>query len=392
MTQGFVAEGYQPLADAFDSLLTDGLEDGGSLALYRHGQAVLDLWGGVDPHDGTPWEKNSVSLGFSTTKAAATILALRLVERSLLDLDAPLAQYWSEFAAAGKAGITVRQVLQHRSALPYLDAPVEDFLTAGKAEAELAAQAPAYPVNSFFNYHAITFGTLVGELVRRITGSPVGDFFAEEVANPLGLEFWIGQPESVEGQFRRSTYLPMTVPDSVPAQVLAALPPATAAAVKTAEQLYGLLPSDSRDSLANSVQYRSAQLAGASGINNGRALARMYAAVIGEVDGIRLLKPETVEQARKYATADIERPPLPDGTAQSKPRWGTGFHLDDVSSPMLGEGSFGHSGMGGRLGFAHPESGVAFGYVSQRMVLSASPTPVLDERMRRLTAALREVL
>lgn len=392
MTQGFVADGYESLADAFDSLFADDLEDGASLAVYRHGQAVLDLWGGVDPHDGTPWEKNSVTIGFSTTKAAATILVLRLVERGLIDLDAPLATYWPEFAAAGKAAIMVRHVLQHRSALPYLEGPVEDFITAGKAEAKLAAQAPAYPVNSFFVYHAITFGTLVGELIRRVTGTSVGEFFAEEVANPLGLEFWIGQPESVEGQFRRSTYLPLTLPSPVPAEALAALPAATVADVKTAGQLFSLITPDSRDSPANSVPYRSAQLAGANGITNGRALARMYAAVMGEVDGVRLLKPETMEQARTFATADIDRPPLPDGTAQSKPRWGIGFQLDDEGLPMLAEGSFGHHGIGGRLGFAHPESGVAFGYVSQRMVLSLSPTPVPDERMRRLIEALRKVL
>ncbi|ABY22588.1 esterase [Renibacterium salmoninarum ATCC 33209] len=392
MTQGFVTDGYQPLADAFDSLFTDGLDDGASLAVYRDGKAVLDLWGGEDPHDGSPWLKDSVSSGFSTTKAAATICLLRLVERGLIDLDAPVATYWPEFTAAGKAGITVRQVSQHRSALPYLDAPVEDFFTPGKAEQEIAAQAPAYAVNSFFNYHAITFGTLVGEIVHRVSGKPVGEFFADEIATPLGLEFWIGQPTSVEGQFRRSSYPPLTLPAKVSAELLAQLPPATVAAVRTAEQLYELIPADSRESVANSVQFRSAQLAGASGVTNGRALARMYAAVIGEVDGIRLLSAETVEAARTYATDDIDKAPLPDGTVQSKPRWGIGFHLDDVASPMLGPGSFGHAGMGGRLGFAHPESGIGFGYVSQRMVLNPSPLPVLEERMRRLTEALREVI
>ncbi|WP_394939782.1 serine hydrolase domain-containing protein [Psychromicrobium sp. YIM B11713] len=389
-SQGFVAEGFEPLAEAFDSLFADGLEDGASLAVYQHGQAVLDLWGGEDPHDGKPWEKDSVTIGFSTTKGAASIMLLRLVERGLVDLDAPVARYWPEFAAAGKEQITVRQVTQHRSALPYLEGAVEDFFTPGKAEGILAAQAPAYPVDSFFNYHAITFGTLIGELIQRVSGQRVGEFFAAEVAEPLGLDFWIGEPDSVEPRFRPVTYSANPqVPPAVPEELLAQLPLAVSAGVKTFEQLLSLFTPDSREAGANTLVYRQAQLAGANGVNNGRALARMYAATIGEVDGVRLLSGETVEQARRYATADIERPALPDGTPQPQPHWGIGFQLEDPTNPvMLGEGSFGHAGMGGRLGFADPESGIAFGYVSQRMHLEQTP----DERMTRLNSALRSVV
>ncbi|AJT41850.1 serine hydrolase domain-containing protein [Psychromicrobium lacuslunae] len=390
MSQGFVSDGFQPLAAAFDSLFTDGLEHGASLAVYQNGKAALDLWGGEDPHDATPWEKDSVTIGFSTTKGAAAIMLLRLVERGLVDLDAPVAQYWPEFAVAGKAQITVRQVTQHRSALPFLEGPVEDFFTPGKAEAVIATQAPAYPVDSFFNYHAVTFGTLVGEIIYRVSGQRVGEFFQTEIAGPLGLEFWIGEPESVEGQFRRSSYgSDVQLPPVIPEALLAQLPAAVSAGVITGQQLMGLFTPDSRDAVANSLVYRRAQMAGANGVNNGRALARMYAATIGEVDGVRLLSAETINEARRYATADIQRPPLPDGTEQPQPRWGVGFQLEEPAGlKLLGEGSFGHAGMGGRLGFADPESGIAFGYVSQRMHLD--PTP--DERLGRLNTALREVL
>ncbi|NYE95427.1 CubicO group peptidase (beta-lactamase class C family) [Psychromicrobium silvestre] len=391
MSQGFVADGFQPLADAFDSLFEDGLDDGASLAVYQHGKAALDLWGGVDPHDGTPWGKDSATIGFSTTKGAATIMLLRLVERGLIDLDAPVSHYWPEFAANGKGQITVRQVTQHRSALPFLAGPVEEFFTPGLAEATIGGQAPAYPVNSYFNYHAVTFGTLMGEIIYRVSGQRVGDFFAAEIAGPLGLEFWIGEPESVEPQFRRSTYsADIQLPPEVPAEMLAQLPPAVSAGVETTQQLMSLFTPDSRQAGPNTLAYRRAQMAGANGVNNARALARMYAAVIGEVDGIRLLSEETVEQARRYATADIQRPPLPDGTAQDQPRWGVGFQLEHQGEPMLAEGSFGHAGMGGRLGYAHPESGIAYGYVGQRMFFD--PSGASDERHLRLQRALRGIV
>jgi len=390
MTQGFVADGYQPVADAFDSLFTDGLEDGGSLALYRHGQAVLDLWGGVDPDDGTPWEKHSVGLGFSTTKGAATICLLRLAERGLIDLQAPVARYWPDFAAEGKADITVYMVLRHLSALPYLPGPLEQFYEPGRAESSLAARPTYYPADSTFIYHAITFGTLVGEIVRRVSGKPIGEFFADEVAGPLGLEFWIGLPEAEEGRFRRSTYRSFDAPPSIPDEALKQLPADVAASVRTFQQLAESSMPPSIDSEFNSRGFRAAALAGASGANNGRALARMYAALIGEVDGVRLLSAETVAAAGVLTTGGVHRPPLPDGTPQPDPRWGIGFHLDDQFQPMLGEGSFGHTGLGGRLGFAHPASGIGFGYVSQRMELSM--VPQIDERMRRLIAALHESL
>lgn len=390
MTQGFVADGYQPVADAFDSLFTDGLDDGASLAVYRHGQAVLDLWGGADPDDGTPWEKDSVTVGFSTTKAAATICLLRLVERGLIDLQDSVARYWPEFAAEGKARITVYMVLRHLSALPYLPGPLEQFYEQGWAESKLAERPTFYLPDTTFVYHAITFGTLVGEIVRRVSGKPIGEFFADEVAGPLGLEFWIGFPEAEESRFRRSTYRDLGEPPEVPEELLSQLPADVVASVRTFHQLAELPARPSITADFNRREYRAAQLAGASGVNNGRALARMYAATIGEVDGIRLLSAETVAAAGTLTTSGVHRPPLPDGTPQPDPRWGIGFHLDDEFQPMLGDGSFGHSGMGGRLGFAHPASGIAFGYASQRMELAL--VPQIDERMRRLMDALRGVM
>ncbi|WP_285727828.1 serine hydrolase domain-containing protein [Psychromicrobium xiongbiense] len=390
MTQGFVADGYQPLADAFDSLFTDGLDDGASLTVYRHGKLAVDLWGGTDPHDGTPWEKDSATVGFSTTKAAATILALRLVERGLLDLDASVADYWPEFAAAGKESITVRQVLQHRGALPYLEGVAEDFYTPGKAEAIIATQTPAYPVNSAFVYHAVTFGTLVGELIRRVTGQSVSEVMQQEISQPLGIDFWIGLPESAQRQFRRITYGTVDLPVAPPAEVMAQLPPATAAEIRTGLQLLSMFHEDSREAAPNTLPFLQAQMAGANGVNNGRALATMYAALLGEVNGVRLLSADTVAMASRLGTADIERPPLADGTPQDRPRWGVGFHLDDAGTPMLGEGSFGHAGMGGRLGFAHAASGVAFGYVGQRMQLDDSLPQ--DLRLVRLMKGLTESL
>ncbi|MCW1248936.1 beta-lactamase family protein [Acaricomes phytoseiuli] len=383
--QGFVADGFEPLAEAFESLQQDGLDDGASLAVYREGRAVLDLWGGVDPDDGTPWQQNSVTVGFSTTKAAATICLLRLVERGLVDLDAPVARYWPEFAAAGKSEITVSQVLRHLSALPYLEGPFEEFLEPGAAEARLAAQAPSYPPNTSFIYHPVTFGTMVGEIVRRVSGQSIGDFFAAEVAGPLGLEFWLGFPEQEDHRFLPSTYRDTPDFPEIPDSAWAQLPADTVAELRSMHM--EPLPPSSAEADFNQRAFRAAQLAGASGVTNGRALARMFAALLTEVNGMRLLSAETVAQAGSLQTAGVHAPLLPDGNAQPDPRWGFGFHLDSPGQPMLGEGSFGHAGMGGRLGFAHPESGITFGYVSQRMNLDLSPEP--DERMARLIEGLR---
>lgn len=395
LTQGFVAEGFEPLAEAFDSLQHDGLDDGASLAVYRHGRVVLDLWGGSDPDDGDPWAEDSATVAFSTTKGAAAVCLLRLADRGLIELEAPVARYWPEFAAEGKAKITVYQVLRHLCSLPYLDGPIEQFYEPGLAESRLAAMAPYYPPNTTFVYHAVTFGTLVGEIVRRVSGMSIGEFFAEEVAGPLGLDFWIGFPEAQEGRYRRCTYREAELPQPMPEEMLSLLPADVQAAVRTTQQLVAFAAGPSTEAFFNQRCYRAAQLAGGNGVTNARGLARMYAALLGEIDGVRLLSAQTVAAAGTLTTQGVHRPPLPDAAGrlvmpQPDPRWGIGFHLDDEFQPMLGEGSFGHAGIGGRLGFAHPQSGVAFGYVSQRMVMPAGAQ--IDERMRRMIQGLRASL
>lgn len=388
MTHGFADPQFQAVADEFSAFQDEGLDDGASLAIFQHGKPVLNLWAGADPDSGRGWEEHSVTTGFSITKGVTTVALLQLVDAGRVDLDAPVATYWPEFAAAGKESVSVRDIAQHRAALPYLDGPVDSFLTPGAAEKILAASAPQYPVGTIFNYHPVTFGTLVGHVVERVSGQGIGEYIQEHIASPLGLDLWVGLPASEDSRYLPNTYPALQLPPHVPEETLAQLPPEVVASVRSFEQLMDLFEADSRRAFVNTREFRAASLAGANGSTNAYSLAKMYAATLGKVDGVQLISDTTREMARSLGTADMVRPPLPDGTPQERPRWGVGFELDGVgTSTMMGEGSYGHYGMGGRAGFAHPESGIAFAYISQRMFLDPTGQQ-LDQRLVRLQSTL----
>ena len=214
---GEVAAGFEAVREAFEANFEQHGERGAAFCMYRHGENVVDLWGGVANADtGETWDRDTLQLVFSTTKGATALCALRLVERGELDLDAPVAEYWPEFKAEGKEHIPVRWLLSHRSGLPIVDAK----LTPSEALAwqpivnALAAQRPVWEPGTAHGYHALTYGWLVGEVVRRVDGRSLGRFFADEVTAPLGLDFWIGLPEDQEGRVSRlSQATPITMPE-----------------------------------------------------------------------------------------------------------------------------------------------------------------------------------
>lgn len=380
------------MRDAFRANLEDGLDAGASLAISIDGRPVVDLWGGRDPLSGRDWERDTVTLGFSITKGVAAIALLRLVQDGRVDLDAPVARYWPEFAAAGKAAITVREVLSHRAALPVIDVdPIDAVLDWQVAVDALAAQRPQYDGTRFYVYHALSFGFLVGELVRRVSGVGFGDYVHAHLAEPLGLHLWVGTPEEVDARL-----LPGLTTDVVDLPEPASAEPVCRASWRSTAQLLSIFRQvDGRPGTEpfNQPRFRTAVIPAGNGVTNGRALARLYAACLGEVDGVRLLEAATVAEASRDQAAGIRKPdcasadPWADGTPQV---WGLGFEISNPENPMLGPGSFGHSGMGGRLGFAHPESGVAFGFVGQQMAYPAPGT--LDPRWTRILDAVREVL
>lgn len=194
---GEVASGYEPVRDAFRANFDKHGDVGAAFSLYVRGEKVVDLWGGVaDATTGRPWAEDTLQLVYSTTKGATAICAHVLAQSGALDLDAPVAEYWPEFAAEGKGTIPVRWLLSHRSGLPTVDAHLTpaDVIEWQPIVAALAAQKPYWEPGTAHGYHALTYGWLVGEVVRRVDGRSLGRFFADEVAAPLGLDFFIGLP------------------------------------------------------------------------------------------------------------------------------------------------------------------------------------------------------
>lgn len=391
--QGFTAPGFEEVELEFVKNFDARGEVGASLAIYVEGQLVVDLWGGIaQVEKGTPWERDTVGLVYSATKGATSILVNRLIENGVLELDKPVASYWPEFAAAGKGDVTVAQLLSHQAGLPALSASIPlDLaqLLAGTAVVEaLAAQASEWPLGEGHGYHALTFGWLVGELVKRATGRSLGAVFADEVANPLGLDFWIGLPADrasgvahlVDG-IRNPAELQM-IPDlAVRAKVEQIFGQMGDPASLFARTLStnGVLPTPSAAAWNNPAVYAAEQPA-ANGISNGRSIARMYAACVGEVDGIRLLSEETVDRARAEQVRGADRVTI------GESRFGVGFQLPIPTAPLMSESSFGHVGAGGALGFADVDARVGFGYVQNKLnasMLGDPRTPALVGALRR---------
>ncbi|WP_294178576.1 serine hydrolase, partial [uncultured Schumannella sp.] len=381
-TAGFVASGYESVADAWseDPL---GLDTGGtSLAVYRHGQLVLDLWGGTDPISRRPWERESCAIVFSCTKAVTAVALLRLVDRGLVDLDAPVARYWPEFARNGKGAITVRHVLTHRSGLPSLGiTDRRELLDPIAMAAMLADRSPVHPPGRHWLYHALSFGYLLGEIVRRVTGRSIGTLIQDEISGPLGLDLWIGTPTERGADFRPA--------HSARPLALSAEPddPIVAAAwLGVREVLELAIPQPGEDrggEFINSRRFRAAEIAAGNGVATARSLARFYAACIGEVDGIRLLSADLLDEATTDQAGGTTVAP---GQTE-RMHYGLGLDLAYRENPMLGPHSFGHAGMGGRLAFADRHSGLAVGYVSTELRFGESP----DRRWMPLLAALRAV-
>ncbi|MFE4253873.1 serine hydrolase domain-containing protein [Streptomyces sp. NPDC056910] len=385
---GTVATGFEAVREAFAHNFEALGERGAAVVVHRDGHKVVDLWAGTrDVSGGAPWERGTAQIMRSATKGVAAAALLLLHQRGELDLDAPVGAYWPEFKEHGKEHVRVRDVLAHRAGVPALDRPLtpaeaaDPDTGAAAVAAQAPAQAPAWEPGTDHGYHAQTYSWLTGELVRRVTGRTVGAWIAEHIAAPVGADLWVGlpdaeahraglvgpvEPPAAPGGLRtrpkRNVADAYTDPDSLTRRAFGAIHPA---------------PDE------NDPAYRAAELPASNGVATAEGLSRFYASLIGEVDGgARLFTPATVEAARAEASSGADR------VLVVPTRFGLGYMLHGVASPLLGPGSFGHPGRGGALGFADPESGIAFGYVTNGQQKGVTADPRAQALVRAVRSAL----
>lgn len=382
--QGTAAAGFEPVRDAFVRNFERLGERGAAVTVYRGGRKVVDLWAGTrDVAGREPWALDTAQVVRSATKGIAAAVPLLLHQRGQIDLDAPVGTYWPQFKAAGKERTLVRHLLSHRAGVPVLDEPLTpaEALDGESGPRALAAQRPVWEPGTDHGYHAHTYGWLVAELVRRVTGRTIGRWVAEEIARPLGLDFWIGLPGDEARRVGRigDVTEPPAAGGELRLRPKRSVADAYADPASLTWRAFGVIrPSPDE----NGAAYHAAEMPASGGISTARALARCYAAMIGPVDGHRLFAPATLTLARTEESAG------PDRVLVVATRFGLGYMLHGPAAPMLSRGSFGHPGRGGSLGFADPESGIAFGYVTNGMRKGVTADPRAQALVRAVRSAI----
>jgi CubicO group peptidase (beta-lactamase class C family) len=371
LIDGDADEGYGKVADAFRANFAARRDVGAAVAVYRDGVKVVDMWGGY--HNGftkTPWQRDTMVNMFSTTKGVASLAVTVAASRGLIDYDAKVADYWPEFAQAGKAEVTVRQMLSHQAGLSALDAPfvLADLRDQAKLSAILSAQAPAWPPGSRHGYHALTLGWYESELIRHAdpAGRTLGQFFADEIAAPLGLDLYIGLPETVDRD--RVAHL-HGWPRAKAMLHLNTMPPRLALGLLNPRGLTARsvnLPNDV-DAMQdyNREDIRTVEIPAANGIGTARSVARAYgcAATGGRELGLTADTLAAITKSAVPPTGGIRDMVLHVDSAFSLGYCKPVSHFNFGSSDR----AFGTPGLGGSFGFADPDTGVGFAYVMNRL-------------------------
>jgi CubicO group peptidase (beta-lactamase class C family) len=386
---GFADEGFGPVADAFAANFRRGTEIGASCAVYHRGRLVVDLHGGsADGRTGAPWRSDTLTVAFSVSKGLMALCGYLAQQRGLLDFDAPVASVWPQFAANGKQDVTVRDVFAHRAGLIALDADLSlnEVVAWDPVIRAIEAQRPLWPPGSNFAYHALTFGWLTGEILRRVTGLMPSALLAEYLT-PEGVDAWIGLPDDQEPRVAR-----MHPPRSAALRTAyRALPTVlrltgrgrTVRVVTLGHAFpYSLIDGSTSD--FNSPTVHAAQIPAANAILSAKALASIYASAVSPLNGGPLLKADSTADAVTVRSAGPgwRHAQTPPGV-----RFSTGFLINGIPyRPLLSDSSFGHDGASGSLGFADAASQTGFGYLNN---LIGGPG---DERANNITTALRRCL
>ena len=389
---GHVASGFEAVRDAFAAnferepeplaamLGADVAEVGAAVSVWRGGEKVVDLWGGqADRRSGRPYAEDTLQLVFSSTKGVTAIAANLCAQRGLLDLDAKVADYWPEFAQAGKADIPVRWLLSHRAGLPWVDTEmtIEQALDWDQVIEALEQQAPVWEPGTQHGYHATTFGWLVGEVVRRVSGQRVGEFVRNELAEPLGLDLWIGLPEAEHDRVAPLEVIELPSDPNMAAMVDQFIGPES----MLGKALFapGGAWSEQKFASFNLPEVWAAEVPAANCITDARSLAKLYAACVSEVPAgsgegtVRLLDDDTIAAAIERQTDGVDHVIM-----GMDMQYGLGFNLPGDLLKLGGHRSFGHYGAGGSVGFADPDEELGFGYVMNKMYLGLTGDPRTD--------------
>jgi CubicO group peptidase (beta-lactamase class C family) len=324
---------------------------------------VVDLWGGwADAESRTPWVPDTIALVFSAAKGPTATCIHQLVEAGRLDVDLPVAHYWPEFGCNGKERITTRLVLSHQAGLAAVDGALslDQVLAWDPVVAAIAAQAPNWEPGSKHGYHARSFGWILGELIRRISGERAGQYLQAHICEPLGLRYWVGLPPQQLSAC--ATLVPPEGGSNAIAELLGA-DSLTARVMSGPNGLFGY------NGMWNRPEVLQAEMPSSNGVGDARSLARLYAALIGEVDGVRLLG------AAQLARACEEQVRGPDAVIFHETCFGLGYALQPALAPGAGPRSFGHPGAGGALAFADPDAGIGFAYVMNAMQFKPEGDP-----------------
>jgi CubicO group peptidase (beta-lactamase class C family) len=361
---------FLAVREEFERNFQERGEVGASVCVTLDGETVVDLWGGFADRQRTrPWQRDTLTLVWSCTKGAVALCAHMLVARGRLDLDAPVAQYWPEFARHGKDEIAVRLLLNHQAGLPAIRQPLQpgELYNWRRVCDLLAGEQPFWSPGARQGYHATTFGHLVGEVVRRVSGKDIAAFFRDEIAGPLALDFHIGLPEADEPRVAPTIRADLPPPEEPPWRFLtqAAEDPQSVQALFVKNT--GRRPGDQ-----DSREAHAAVLPSQGGLSNARGLAGLYTplALGGTFRGVRLVDEDTLAALGAVSSASAVDAVLLVGL-----RFGLGFmkSSDNRRGPLgardgliLSEAAFGHAGMGGSLGFADPAARLSFGYAMNK--------------------------
>ncbi|MDB5716862.1 MAG: hypothetical protein JWM38_289 [Sphingomonas bacterium] len=368
--EGEIEPRFLGVAEAFAANFAAGEEIGASVAIVVDGAPVVDLWGGFqDPACRLPWQRDTIVCMMSVAKGVTALCVHILAGRGLIDVAAPVARYWPEFAAAGKEALSLRYVLDHRAGLPYLTErlPRGSAYDARAMANALARQAPIIPPGTDPQYHVMTQGYMLGEVVRRVTGKSLGQFLRDEVTGPFGIDYAIGLPEADDR--RCATFY--LAPDN-----------RLRAAVGMGDTPEGIFWAElAKDEDFNSSPWRRAEIPSANGHGNARAVARLYAALAcgGLLDGKRMID----EQA--LAAMITEQHHLPERLVGRHYHQALGVILNSPPVSYMGPNprSFGHQGAGGAHGFGDPGARLGFAYAPSAF----KNDPAVPTRRRLIDAA-----